>query len=48
MRSSACYPRDFGRFVASQHINVMDTWPGKTIGIVSKYWCSKLVHANDL
>lgn len=25
MRSSACYPRDFGRFVASQHIKVMDS-----------------------
>ena len=31
MRSSACYPRDFGRFVASQHIKVMDSWRSKNI-----------------
>lgn len=28
MRSSAMYPRDFGRFVANQHLALLDPWFG--------------------
>ena len=30
LRSSAMYPRDFGREVASQHLSYMETWLAST------------------